>query len=107
MDPRNPLGRLDRLSRDRRVRRLVLTFDGARSGSVTRGVALELHNGRRGAFELNHGSSWVDLIDQLQGFIETASEKPSRAKKPHRRKMASERILAVAARPALRAIETN
>ena len=71
MDPRNPLGRLDRLSRDPSVRRLVLTFereDGA--GDAVKTLELETAAGRRRTIRMRDGWSWIDLLDRLQRAVE-------------------------------------
>lgn len=69
MDPRNPLGRLDRLSRDPRIARLAVRFDATGSGEVARCIEVELKDGRRRSFRLGPATSWVDLLDRLAGFL--------------------------------------
>jgi len=71
LDPRNPLGRLDELSRRPAVRRLTLEFIGSGDGEVERGVVLELTDGRKSEFVLRVGTSWIDLLDAIQTFVES------------------------------------
>ena len=69
MDPRNPLGRLDRLALRAEVRRLTLTFENGAAG-CTRGVEVVTRDGARRAFALEPGTSWVDLLDRLAAHLD-------------------------------------
>jgi len=70
MDPRNPLGRLDRLSRDPSVHELVLSFSRDDADDVVRTVRVETTDGRRRTIRMREGWSWIDLLDRLQRAVE-------------------------------------
>lgn len=74
MDPRNPLGRLDRLSRHPAVAELSLTFAAGPSGARRRVVEVRLTDGRRRGFELRAGQSYLDLLDRLSTFLSNERE---------------------------------
>lgn len=69
MDPRNPLGRLDRLSRDPNVLELQVTF--RREGDdVARALSVKTADGRVRTVAMREGWSWIDLLDRLQRVVE-------------------------------------
>lgn len=67
MDPRNPLGRLDRLSRYPAVRALRVTLEG---GGAERSIEVQLATGSRRTFRAGVGTSWVGLLDRVQTWLD-------------------------------------
>ncbi len=72
MDPRNPLGRLDRLSRDPNVASLDLSFR-RRGDVVVRTLHVRTADGRERTVTMREGWSWIDLLDRLQRTLEPRS----------------------------------
>jgi len=69
MDPRNPLGRLDRLSRQPNVARLSLSFEST-GADLKRSIEVVTIDGRRKQFRLGPRSSYVDLLDRVAAFLD-------------------------------------
>jgi hypothetical protein len=67
VDPRNPLGRLDRLARRKDVVRLALRLEDR---GRARSIDVVSADGSQRTFRLGEHGSYVDLLDRVAAFLE-------------------------------------
>ncbi len=72
MDPRNPLGRLDWLSRHENVAEVSLRFLRGPDGQTIRRFEVTTKDGKLRTITMGKRQSWIDLLDRLHQAIDSS-----------------------------------